>query len=117
MGLIVDANDPRRSVIACPGAPDCSQSRGETRRHVERLAPLARHYAGSDGVGLHISGCGKGCARQQSTPVTLVLDRGRFDIVFDGAPHDKPTQTHLTLEEVERIMTRNIRINAPCPAI
>lgn len=117
MGLIVDANDPRRSVIACPGAPDCSQSRGETRRHVERLAPLARHYAGSDGVGLHISGCGKGCARQQSTPVTLVLDRGRFDIVFDGAPHDKPTQTHLTLEEVERIMTRDIRINAPCPAI
>ena len=117
MSLILDANDPRRSVIACPGAPECSQAQGETRRHLERLAPLARHYAGSDDVGLHISGCGKGCARQKSTPVTLVLDRGRFDLVFDGAPQDKPTQTNLTLDEVERIMTRNIRIKAPCPAI
>ncbi len=117
LGLIVDPNDPRRSVVACPGAPECSQSQGETRRHIERLAPLARRFAGSDGIGLHISGCGKGCARQKSTPVTLVLDGGRFNLVYDGVAQDKPTQSNLTLMEVEKIMTPNPRTKAPCPAI
>lgn len=117
MGLIVDGNDPRRSVIACPGAPECLQAQGETRGCLERLAPLARQYAGNDGVGLHISGCRKGCARQSSTPVTLVLDRGSFDLIFDGGPQDKATQTNLTLEEVVRLMNTDARVKAPCPVI
>lgn len=114
MGLIVDIDDPRRSVVACPGRPECSQAQGETRRHLERLAPLARQYAGEDGVGLHISGCGKSCARQTSTPLTLVLDRGRFNLVFNGGAKDKPAQTGLTLDEVVQALTRNARKKAPC---
>lgn len=117
MGLIVDNNDPRRGIVACPGAPECLQAQGETRACLERLAPLARQYAGSDGVGLHISGCSKGCARQASTPVTLVMNHGRFDLVLDGGPLDAPTLSSLTIEEVERSLTKNSRIRTACQAI
>lgn len=117
MGLIVKTDDPRRGVVACPGEPECLQAQGETRRYLERLAPLAVRYAGEDGVGLHISGCGKGCARQTSTPLTLVLDRGRFNLVLDGAARDKPAYSSFTLDEVEQTLMHNVRKKAPCPPI
>lgn len=117
MGLVVEPSDPRRGIIACPGAPDCLQAQGETRKCLERLAPLVPQFAGRDGVSLHISGCSKGCARQTPAPVTLVLDDGRFNLVLDGGPRDKPTQIGLTLEEVERSLATNSRIEASCQAI
>lgn len=117
IGLIVEAKDPRRYVAACPGAPECLQAQGDTRRHLDRLAPLASQYAGSDGVGLHISGCGKGCARRKSTPVTLVLDQGKFNLILNGVAQDRPTLTNLSCDEVERTLMYNPGMKAPCLAI
>ncbi len=115
-GLIVASNDPRRSIVACPGAPECLQAQGETRIHLERLAPLARQYAGKDGVGLHISGCVKGCARQGATPITLVLADGHFNLVVNGGAQDTPISADLALDEIEPSLTHNVRNMAPCPA-
>jgi precorrin-3B synthase len=115
-GLIVASDDPRRSIVACPGAPECLQAQGETRIHLERLAPLARQYAGKDGVGLHLSGCGKGCARQGATPITLVLADGRFNLVVNGGAQDAPIRAGLALEDIEPTLTLNVRNMAPCPA-
>jgi len=115
-GLIVESDDSRRSIVACPGAPECLQAQGETRNHLEQLACLARQYADKDGVGLHISGCGKGCARLGATPITLVLADGRYNLVLNGSAQDLPIRTGLALDEIEPTLTHYVRTRAPCPA-
>lgn len=108
LDLIVAPDDPRLSVIACPGAPDCAQAQGETRRRAARLAPLAQQIASADGVGLHVSGCAKGCARQRAAPITLVARNGHFDLVENGAATDMPSFVGLTIEEIERALVARI---------
>ncbi len=89
--LITSADDMRLAVVACPGAPECPQALAETRAHVMDLAPLAQKFVGADGVGLHLSGCAKGCARQSAAPITLTACVDGFDLIenggADGAPH------------------------------
>ena len=41
-GLITDPGDPRLSVFACPGKPDCASASVMTRRDAARLAAAAR---------------------------------------------------------------------------
>jgi precorrin-3B synthase len=106
LDLIVSAADPRLAVVACPGAPECPQAQGETRAHLARLAPLAQKLAGSDGVGLHISGCAKGCARPGRTAATLVARGDLFDFVENGAAADKPRLEGLTLDAVDSALMR-----------
>lgn len=101
LDLIVSQDDPRLAVVACPGAPECPQAQGETRIHLARLAPLAQKLAGADGVGLHISGCAKGCARPRGSPVTLVLNNGHFDLVVHGRASDAPHLRGLSIDAAE----------------
>jgi precorrin-3B synthase len=103
-GLIVSGDDPRLSVVACPGAPECPQAQGETRGALARLAPLAQKLAGDDGVGLHISGCAKGCARPNSAPVTLVANGGGFDLVEQGRANDAAISKGLDADAIERAL-------------
>jgi precorrin-3B synthase len=115
-GLITGEDDPRLAVVACPGAPECPQARGETRAHLARLAPLAQKLAGRDGVGLHVSGCAKGCARPGATATTLIAHDGAFDLVYDGRAGDAPQATGLTIDAVERaLMARAEEHICPTP--
>lgn len=107
--LIVSHEDPRLAVVACPGAPECPQARGDTRGALARLAPLAQKLAGKDGVGLHISGCAKGCARPGGAPVTLIADDGRFDLVDQGGASDAPQSTGLDIDAVESALAARAR--------
>ncbi len=100
--FITLADDERLTVIACPGAPECPQALGETRAHVARLAPLAKKLIGADGVGLHLSGCAKGCMRPAATPITLVAVADGFNLVENGAADDAPLLTSLTIDAVIR---------------
>ncbi len=93
-GLIVEAADPRLAVAACPGAPACPSGAAETRLAAAALAPAV---AGADGVVLHVSGCAKGCARPQPTAVTLVGNRGGYDLVLDGRADAAPIRGGLGL--------------------
>lgn len=109
LGLIVSHDDPRLAVVACPGAPECPQAQGETRPHLARLAPLAQKLAGEDGVGLHLSGCAKGCARPGSAAVTLIAHDGLYDLVDNGRAGDAPQLTRLSLDAVESALAMRVK--------
>ncbi|MDM7255908.1 MAG: precorrin-3B synthase [Paracoccus sp. (in: a-proteobacteria)] len=96
---ITASDDPRLNVRACTGAPGCPQSSVETRALAARLAPLVKQ-------GLHVSGCAKGCAHPGPEALTLVGRDGRFDIVRNGAPWDKPALSGLVPETVENVIRR-----------
>lgn len=88
----LSAPDPVLSVAACPGAPACAQAEVETRAIGRALAGKVRT--------LHVSGCPKGCARQNPAEVTLVGNAGRFDLVRGGRAGDTPERSGLTGAEV-----------------
>lgn len=100
--LITAPDDKRLAVIACPGAPECPQALGETRAHVMDLAPLAQKFVGADGVGVHLSGCAKGCARQSASPVTLLACADGFDLIENAGADGAPRLRSLTFEDVVR---------------
>jgi precorrin-3B synthase len=105
--LIVDADDPRLAVIACPGAPECPQALAPTRALAERLAPLAAQLA-SGGARLHISGCAKGCAFPAAATLALVATAQGFDLVDDGRASDAPALRGLGANEIEDAMRARI---------
>jgi precorrin-3B synthase len=125
LGLIVGGDDPRLSVIACPGAPECPQARGATREAAERLAPLAHELAKCDeNVTIHVSGCAKGCARPETAFATLVANGAGFDFVTNGRACDQPSRTALAFEEIEDALRARSGVGAgfeaqskeaPCP--
>jgi len=100
--LITSADDTRLAVIACPGAPECPQANAETRAHVMDLAPLAQMIGGADGVGLHLSGCAKGCARHSASPITLLASAEGFDLIENAGADGAPRFRSLTFEAVMR---------------
>ncbi|MBQ0823816.1 precorrin-3B synthase [Microvirga sp. HBU67558] len=101
-GFITDAGDPRLSLIACPGRPDCAGAATPAPADALRLAAACPDLL-AKGVTLHVSGCPKGCAHPGSADLTLVgRPDGRYDIVSDGSTRDG-SLLHLSLDE---IMTR-----------
>lgn len=116
-GLIVSPNDPRRAIVACPGAPECSQALGETRSNLARLADLALQLAGIDGVGLHLSGCQKGCARPAAAPATLVATAQGFDLIANGRAADTPHRRNLDLDDAIVALKALAKDRTPCPTL
>jgi precorrin-3B synthase len=78
MEFIVDADDPRRRVIACVGAPGCSSGQIPARA----LAPaIAQAVSAGDAPSvIHVSGCIKGCAHPAAAPMTIVGRNGACEI-------------------------------------
>ena len=102
--LIIDPGDPRLAVTACPGAPACDRATVPTRQDALALSELARYLA-PGGVVLHLSGCAKGCARRESSKITLVGRDGRYDLIIDGPAHGEPLLERLTLADVLSALT------------
>jgi precorrin-3B synthase len=114
LGFIVDAGDARLAIAACPGAPECSQAKGPTRIGLDAIADAAKALS-RDGIGVHMSGCAKGCAKPTATPLTLVANGGLFDLIHNGAASDAPAATGLTLAEIADVVARNGMTEASCP--
>jgi precorrin-3B synthase len=114
LGFIVDAGDARLAIAACPGAPECSQAKGPTRVGLDAIADVARALS-RGGIGTHVSGCAKGCAKPSATPLTLVANGGLFDLIYNGAASDAPAATGLTLAEIADVVARNGLTEASCP--
>ena len=70
-GFIVRADDPRRFVFACAGAPICSSAHIAARALAPRLTETLAARLGAK-FDLHISGCAKGCAHPQASALTIV---------------------------------------------
>lgn len=91
--FIVSADDPRRRVFACPGAPACASATVATRP-----AALAWAALGRPGD-VHVSGCAKGCAHPGPAAITLAGDGGRYSLVRDGRAGDAPVARGLSLAD------------------
>jgi precorrin-3B synthase len=83
LGFIVRADDPRRRVIACAGAPVCASAHIASRA----LAPL---IAAQTECVIHISGCAKGCAHAAPAALTIVGTADGCALVADGSARDAP---------------------------
>lgn len=88
LGFIVSASDPRRRVVACPGAPFCASGLIPARALAAALAP---HLPSGDGIALHISGCAKGCAHPKEAALTIVGSERGCGVVRNGTTRAAPT--------------------------
>jgi precorrin-3B synthase len=87
LGFIVRADDPRRRVFACAGAPVCTSAHIPART----LAPLAAAAIASHcerALTIHISGCAKGCAHPAPAALTVVGTPEGCALVANGTARD-----------------------------
>lgn len=85
--FITTADDPRRAVAACTGAPACASGSTPTLLDAARVADAFRPLA-ARGLVAHVSGCAKGCAKPGPADLTLVGREGQYGIVIGGNPSD-----------------------------
>lgn len=87
-GFILDEEEPRRAIAACPGAPSCGRASVATHADATRLAAEAHRVL--HGATVHVSGCAKGCARRATADFTLVGEGGRYGVVIRGDVRQPP---------------------------
>ena len=102
-GLIVEENDPVLQVEACPGAPDCKSSSVDARGDARRLATIAavHGYQGS----IHVSGCGKGCARSLPSDLVLAGKAGAYRLIRKATTRG-PVERLIGVEEFATLFRR-----------
>ena len=83
LGFIVDADDPRRRVIACAGAPVCASGQIPARAMAPDIARIAGALLRPGDV-IHVSGCAKGCAHPAATRLAVFGRDGGCDVYVDG---------------------------------
>ena len=99
--MIVDADDPRLRVAACPGAPACAHGLSAVRADATDWAALLPK---AEDVILHVSGCAKGCARPAATAVTVTATATGYDLILDGRAGDPPARRGLSSAEVAQLL-------------
>jgi precorrin-3B synthase len=97
LGFIVRADDPRRHVVACAGAPICASADIAARAIAPQIAAAAAPHL--DGAfKIHISGCAKGCAHPAPAALTIVGTPAGCALVSNGSTRDAPFATVATNE-------------------
>ncbi|HMA75315.1 MAG TPA: precorrin-3B synthase [Xanthobacteraceae bacterium] len=111
LGFVVCADDPRRRIAACPGAPACAAGLIPARALALALAPTLERVMGPgrNDIAVHISGCHKGCAHPMPAALTLVGTAGGCGIIHHGsagaAPEYHVDPAHLGAE-ISRIAAK-----------
>jgi precorrin-3B synthase len=92
LGFLVHADDPRRRIAACPGAPACASGLIPARTLASTMAPVLAPIMtpGPNRVVVHISGCPKGCANPGPAALTLVGTSQGCGVIYQGAARDTP---------------------------
>jgi precorrin-3B synthase len=85
LDFIVEPRDPRRRVIACPGAPICASGQIEARALAPEVARQTALLMRPDET-VHISGCAKSCAYQGVATLTVIGREGVCDLLVEGTP-------------------------------
>lgn len=101
LGFIVDADDPRLRVAACPGASACMHGHRRVRDDATRWAATLPK---GEGVILHVSGCAKGCAKPSATAATFTATATGYDLVLRGRAGDPAVSRGLSSAEVARLL-------------
>jgi len=89
LGFIIRADDPRRRVVACAGAPICASAHIAARAIAPRIAENGALRL-DDAFTIHISGCSKGCAHAAPAVLTVVGTPDGCALVADGSVRDTP---------------------------
>jgi precorrin-3B synthase len=89
LGFVTRADDPRRHVVACAGAPLCASAYIAARAIAPEIAAAAAPYL-SGGLTIHVSGCAKGCAHPGAAPLTVVGTPQDCGLIANGAARDAP---------------------------
>jgi len=89
LGFIVRADDPRRHVVACAGAPICSSAHIAARAIAPAIAQASTPHLGRS-FAIHISGCAKGCAHPAPAALTIVGTPSGCALIADGSTRDVP---------------------------
>jgi precorrin-3B synthase len=118
LGFIVDADDPRRRIAACPGAPACASGFIPARHIAVGLATaLAPEFAGlPHGIAIHVSGCAKGCAHPAPAALTVVGDIQGCGILRNGTARATPVR-HVAPAELVPELTAEVARFAPREAV
>jgi precorrin-3B synthase len=101
LGFVVDPDDPRLRVAACPGAGACAHGHRRVRDDATRWAALLPR---GEGVILHVSGCAKGCARPAVTATTLTATQAGYDLILAGRAGDSPARRGVSSAGVARLL-------------
>jgi precorrin-3B synthase len=101
LGFVVDADDPRLRVAACPGAAACAHGYRRVRDDATRWAALLPR---GEGVILHVSGCAKGCARPAVTAATLTATQAGYDLILAGRAGDSPARRGVSSAGVAQLL-------------
>ncbi|HEX8829279.1 MAG TPA: hypothetical protein VF778_14335, partial [Xanthobacteraceae bacterium] len=89
LGFVTRADDPRRRLLACAGAPLCPSAHLATRAMAPQIAAAAAPHLAGDFT-IHISGCAKGCAHPAAATLTVVGAAGDCALVANGSTRDAP---------------------------
>jgi precorrin-3B synthase len=89
LGFIARADDPRRHVVACAGAPICSSAHIAARAIAPAIAQASAPHLGRS-FAIHISGCAKGCAHPAPAALTIVGTPSGCALIADGSTRDVP---------------------------
>ncbi|MGH1419780.1 MAG: precorrin-3B synthase [Hyphomicrobiaceae bacterium] len=113
VGLITELTDARRSIAACPGHPACRQGQTSAMADAETLSQIVNLEGNAFTPDLiHVSGCAKGCARQQASVITLIGNAGCYDLVINGNVGDQPSQTNIAPANVGSVIHAVLDTNA-----
>jgi precorrin-3B synthase len=113
LGFIIRADDPRRYVFACAGAPICTSAHIPARAMAPRVTDIAATRLGPS-FNIHISGCAKGCAHPKRTALTVVGTPSGCALVADGGPRDVAFAT-VTVDELPAAVARFIGSHTDAP--
>jgi precorrin-3B synthase len=114
LGFIVRADDPRRHVVACAGAPICASAHIASRAMAPQIAEIAAPHLG-DAFIIHLSGCSKGCAHSASAGLTVVGTPDGCALVSHGTSHDAPfavAATHELPATIAKHVQEQMRVRA-----
>jgi precorrin-3B synthase len=113
LGLIVRADDPRRAIVACPGAPACASGEMATRDLAATIAAAAAPLLDGS-IRVHLSGCPKGCAHPLPATLTVVGREGACGLVFDGSAQEPPAAV-ITSQALTTLLADLAGQNRPPP--
>jgi len=88
LGFIVRADDRRRHVIACAGAPVCASAYIATREMAPLIVATAVPFISSR-LTIHLSGCAKGCAHPGAAALTAFGTAAGCALVANGCAGDR----------------------------
>lgn len=97
--VITTPDDPLLRVVACTGAPACTQGHRDTRELARSLAP---HLPA--GQTLHVSGCTKGCALPRAADITLTATPAGYNLIRNGTADAVPTHISLSSADIPDLL-------------